>query len=80
MIRVPDIPMPELTDEQWAIADRVAEILDSNPCESFTPSGMARAARATYGDTAAVLTYLAANRFADTVGNGAHTRYTHRPR
>lgn len=64
-----------LTDEQYEIADRIEQALETAGREGLTPSRAARKARTTYDQARAVLAYLVANRYVHTSGNGAWTRF-----
>ena len=44
-----------LTDEQWAIADKIGLALDADPERLWSPSAMARKIRSTTGATYDVL-------------------------
>lgn len=68
----------ELTDAEFEIADRIEALLEADPTQSWTPSGVAREVRVTTTDAARVLAYLLTNRYITAAGNGAWTRYTAR--
>lgn len=67
----------DLTDGQYDLADRITEVLRSQPPErTWTPSELARRAHA--GDTSIypVLRWMARHLFVRTHNNGAWTRYS----
>lgn len=57
------------------LADALAPVLETAGPAGLTPSAAARKAHLTTGDALAGLEWMAANDFAVTTGNGAHTRY-----
>lgn len=66
------------SDEFYALCDRVEAVLEAEgkiSCDGLTPSAAARKAHITTADTRRVLTYLVANEYVWTSGNGAWTRY-----
>lgn len=67
--------LDELTEAQWAVADRVEAVLEAADRSGMTISMVARKVRCDYLDARAVLAYLDRHQYAHTTGNGAWSRY-----
>jgi predicted transcriptional regulator len=69
----------ELTDTQYELSDVIGNILDTTPETSWTPSALARKANISTNEARIILQWLVTHHMALAVGNGAWTRYSHRP-
>lgn len=65
----------ELTDEQYALADRIERVLRAGPGRGLTASFIAKDIRADLSEVTAVLAYLVERQYAHTSGNGEETCY-----
>lgn len=64
-----------LSDEDYAISERVLDELSDRCCRDFSPSEIARFAKATTDEVRRVLPALVADGNVAAHGNGAWTRY-----
>lgn len=67
--------LPDLTDEQYELADRVELALRAADKGGMTPSAIAKKTRADYFKVTTVLAWMVARQYVHTSGNGARTRY-----
>ena len=70
---------PTLSDTDYEVADRIDAILDADRTASWTPSRMARKANTDTHTAGRVLAHMVQGNMALADGNGAWTRYSHRP-
>lgn len=65
-----------LTDDQYALADRIVLVLRTRPAETmWTPSAIAQRLRVDTAAVRAVLPWLARHLYVRTYGSGARMRY-----
>jgi hypothetical protein len=71
----------DLTDAQYELADKISAFLETqkDAAVSWAPSAVAKRVRCTTNQARTVLQWMAAHHEVLTSGNGAWTRYEHRP-
>lgn len=70
-----DDRLDALTDDEWALTDRLGAALESAGPAGLTPSQAARKARCSTAEAGQLLPLMAAARLALTSGNGAWTHF-----
>jgi hypothetical protein len=68
-------PVRDLTHDQYLLADRIIEVVEVANSDGYTPSVIARKAKAEYRQVREVLDWLVEYRYVHTSGNGAWTHY-----
>jgi hypothetical protein len=73
--KVVTVPTDGLTDEQYAVADRLRDALEAAGPAGLTPSQAGRKTGTTTTVAYEVLRWMVDNHYAHTTGNGAWTHY-----